>query len=245
MKIVASIEARMGSSRLPGKMTADIGGRPTLVRVIERLRQAQRLDAIVLATSTAAEDERLAALADAEGIPCFRGSEDDVLERVAEAHRMMGSETVVQVCGDCPLLDPDIVDQAVETFRANDCDLVATGAQQSYPQGTEVSVFAFAALSDLAATTRDPAHREHVTLGFHEQPEHYRVVHLMAPMVLQAPDLRLQLDYPEDLELIRRVYGALEPALGPRFRTADILNLIRENPDLAAINSHCEERAVR
>ncbi|MCG8509228.1 MAG: glycosyltransferase family protein [Rhodospirillales bacterium] len=245
MRTVASIEARMGSSRLRGKMTADIVGRPVLVRVIERLRQTQSLDAIVLATSTADDDRELAVLAETEGIVCFRGGEDDVLGRVAEVHGKMGSETVVQICGDCPLLDPDIVDQAVEVFSANACDLVAAGAKQSFPQGTEVNVLAFDALSDLAATTQDPAHREHVTLGFHEQPDRYRVLHLMAPKALQAPELRLQLDYPEDLELIRRIYGALEPKMGPRFRTADILSLIREDPRLARINRHCDERAVR
>ncbi len=235
----------MGSSRLPGKMMADIAGRPTLARVFDRLEQAASLDGIVLATSTAPGDEILAELAEAEGVASFRGSEDDVLGRVVDAHSMMGTETIVQVCGDCPLLDPDIVDQAVELFRANECDIVATGAKQSYPQGTEVSVFSFASLSEIAAATDDPAHREHVTLGFHERPDRYRVLHLVAPKSLQAPELRLQLDYREDLDLIRRIYASLEPKLGSRFRTPDILRLIDANPKLAEINRNCEECAVR
>lgn len=245
IRVIASIEARMGSSRLPGKMIADIAGRPALAWVIERLLQARSLDGIVLATSKAPADEVLVDLARAEGIAVFRGSENDVLGRVTEAHRFMGSEIVVQVCGDCPLLDPDIVDQAVETFLANDCDLASVGAKQSFPQGTEVSVFSFVALAELAATTDDPAHREHVTLGFHEWADRYRTLHLMAPNVLQAPELRLQLDYPEDLVLICRIYTELVPQLGARFRTADILELIKKHPEFTRINDECRERAVR
>ena len=158
---------------------------------------------------------------------------------------MMKSNIVVEICGDCPLIDPEIIDQAVETYKANKADMVAVGAMQSFPQGTEVQVFSRDALANANSKTIDPAHREHVTLYFHENPEKFDILHLMAPISLQAPELRLQLDYPQDLELINQIYRHLEPSLYQTFRTADILSLIEQFPDLADINSDCEERAVR
>lgn len=242
MRVVASIEARMGSSRLPRKMVADIAGRPTLARVIDRLKETQTVDEIVLATTASPEDETLVRIADAEGITASKGSEDDVLGRVVNAHRMMNSEVVVQVCGDCPLLDPDIVDQAVELYRANECDLIAAGVKRSFPQGTEAQVCSLKALVAIAATTSDSACREHVTLYFHKHSQRYRIIHLMAPAALQRPEQRLQLDYAEDLELIRTVYAALEPKFGHKFRTADILAFLDCHPEVAHLNSHCVER---
>lgn len=235
----------MGSSRLPGKMTADIAGKPALIRVIERLNQAKSLDGIVLATSINSADDVLADIAAGQGISVFRGSEEDVLKRVCEAHAMMESDIVVEICGDCPLIDPEIIDQAVETYKANKTDMVAVGAKQSFPQGTEVQVFSADTLAEANSKTNDPAHREHVTLYFHENEEKFDILHLMAPKSLQAPELRLQLDYPQDLELISQIYCRLEPSLHQTFRTADILSLIKQFPDLADINSDCEERAVR
>ncbi|MGE0612999.1 MAG: NTP transferase domain-containing protein [Hyphomicrobiales bacterium] len=245
MKAVASIEARMGSSRLPGKMMVDIAVKPALARVVERARACRNVEAIVLATTTAPEDDELAALARKIGIAVHRGSEEDVLKRVLDAQAAQESDLVIQICGDCPLLDPDIVDQAVSMFLGNDCDVIAMGVQPSYPQGTEVQVFRLSALRYIDAHTTDPAHREHVSLYFHEHPDQFRPIHLMAPAALARPEQRLQLDYPEDLEVIRRIYGALEPQLGGAFRTADILAYLDSHPDVARLNAHCEERPAR
>ena len=158
---------------------------------------------------------------------------------------MMSSDIVVEICGDCPLLEPAIVDLAIDTFLANDCDIVASGVKPSYPQGTEVQVFRRTALEDVERRIDDPAVREHVSLHFHENPETYRIIHLVAPKPLQAPELRLQLDYPEDLILIREIFGKLEPLHGPCFGVAEVLALLREDPTLGKINSHCEEKSVR
>ena len=227
-----------GSSRLPGKMAADIAGRPALARVIERLRQARRLDAIVLANTAAAQDDEFAAIADAEGVPTFRGSEDDVMGRVVEAHRMMGTELIVEMCGDCPLLDPEFVDAGIEAFFANDCDVVTSSVKKSYPKGTEVHVSWAAALAEAASRTAEPTHREHVSLYFYDHPEAYRIHHLAPPPELTAPGVRLVLDYAEDLELIRRLYDRLlaSPA-GPGFRTADVLAVLRGTPEQQQINA--------
>ena len=207
----------MGSSRLPGKVLADIHGRPALARLHARLRQSERLDGIVLATTENPADDALAEWADSAGLACFRGSEDDVLRRVVEAHRLMNSDVVVEVCGDTPLIDPGVIDMAIDTFSANECDVVSTTWAPSFPQGIDAQVFPLRALEDVEARVTDPAVREHVSLHFYENPARYRVIHLMAPPRWRAPELRCQLDYPEDLRFINEVYARLAPRFGDRF----------------------------
>lgn len=245
MRVVASIEARMGSSRLPGKVLADIGGHTALDRLVARLRACTLLDDIVVATSVGSADDVIADWARRAGVMLHRGSEEDVLRRVSDAHTMMRSDIVVEITGDCPLLDPAIVDFAIKTFFDNDCDVVTTAHRPSFPQGTDVQVFRADAMKNVADTISDPAVREHVSLHFYEAPEQYRVIYLSAPARYQAPDLRLQLDYPEDLELIRCIYAELEPRFGPLFDTLDILALLKDRPDLQIINAHCQEKAAR
>ncbi|MCL9683568.1 cytidylyltransferase domain-containing protein [Legionella maioricensis] len=244
-KVVASIEARMGSSRLPGKVLTDIGGVPALTRLIRRLRQCKALDDVVLATTTSSKDDELVAWAQTNNVPVFRGSEEDVLARVVGAHQMMGSDVVVEVTGDCPLLDSTVIDLGIETYFANDCDVVTNARVASYPQGADVQVFQLKALSDVATTVWDAAVREHVSLYFYENPDKYKIIHLIAPQMWKAENLRLQLDYPEDLKFIRAVYSRLEPQYGDSFGIHEILNLLKQDPALREINAHCVEKAVR
>jgi len=244
-RVVASVEARMGSSRLPGKMLADVAGRPALLVLIERLRRATTLDGLVVATTELADDDRLARMVEGAGVPCFRGSEDDVLRRVVGAHRMMGTDIVLEVTGDCTLIDPEVIDLGVETFLANDVDVVANVVKPSFPMGVDVQVFRFAALAEVEASVRDPAVREHVSLFFYENPDRYRILHLIAAKRFRAPQLRLQLDYVEDLALIREIYRRLQPRFGDTFGTPEILDLLAAEPALADINRHCVEKPTR
>lgn len=244
MRVVASIEARMGSSRLPGKVLMDIGGKPAIERLVHRLRGCAELDDIVVATTTSPKDDAIVAWAEAMGVAVHRGSEDDVLQRVVDAHAKMDSELVVEITGDCPMIDPGVVDLAVATWRNNDCDVVSNAHKPGFPQGTDVQVFRADALAHVAATIHDPAVREHVSLHFYEAPE-YRIIYLMAPPRYTMPEVRMQLDYPEDLELIRAVYAELEPRFGARFDAVAVVELLKERPDLVAINAHCEEKSAR
>lgn len=244
-RVVASIEARMGSSRLPGKVLMEINGRPSLSRLVERLRACKKVDDIVVATSTDPRDDAIAAWAGTENVAVFRGSEDDVLQRVVDAQTFMKSDVVVEVTGDCPLLCADVIDMGVATFFANDADVVTNARVPSYPMGADVQVFRTDALAWVAANIRDPAVREHVSLYFYEQPEKYRVMHLMAPPQWEAPRVRLQLDYEEDLRFIREVYRRLEPIHGGVFGLDRIMELLRAHPELPTINIDCEEKAVR
>ena len=245
LRVVGSVEARMGSSRLSGKMMLDLVGQPVILRVLERLDQAESLDGIVLATTKNPEDDVMAETVANAGFAVFRGSEKNVRERVVEAQRFMKSDITVEICGDCPLLDPHVVDLAVDTFFANDCDVVSCGSSQSYPQGTEVQVFTTDALAAIKEKTDDPATEEHVALYFHENPGLYRTIHLIAPRTLQAPNIRLQLDYEEDLQLIREVYRILLPRYGEFFGIKEVLDLLDERKELAEINGQCQERAPR
>ncbi|HEY7608072.1 MAG TPA: glycosyltransferase family protein [Alphaproteobacteria bacterium] len=245
MRVVASIEARFNSSRLPGKVLADVAGAPALTRLLRRLRRARSLDAIVLATTTSPADDVLVDWARGEGVAWHRGSEEDVLARVVGAHRQLGTELVVEICGDCPLIDPEIIDMAVATFRLNDADVVSNTYRLGFPQGADAQVFRLAALEDVARTVEDPAVREHVSLYFYEHPERYRIIHLAPPPRWHRPEQRLQLDYPEDLAFIRAVYERLQPERGDAFGLDEILGLLAREPALAAINANCREKPVR
>jgi spore coat polysaccharide biosynthesis protein SpsF len=243
--VVASVEARMGSSRLPGKVLADVNGVAALTRLFRRLEQCRELSGVVLATTTNPADDVLADWAESTGVAVYRGSEEDVLRRVVDAQRTLSADVVVEVTGDCVLLDPEVIDLGIRTYMANDADVVANVRVPSYPQGADVQVFSFALLEEVERTVNDPAVREHVSLFFYEHPERYRLMHLVAPMKWHRPALRLQLDYPEDLQFIRAVYERLEPEYGDHFGLDQIMKLLEEQPELARINAHCEEKPVR
>lgn len=244
-RVVASVEARMGSSRLPGKVLADIGGRPALGRLFDRLRRARLVDATVLATTDRASDDPLARWAEGEGLEVFRGSEDDVLERVVGAHVHMGSDIIVEVTGDCPLIDPEVIDLGVDTFLSNECDVVANVVRPCFPQGVDVQVFRRRTLERVAETVFDPAVREHVSLHFYENPKDFGILHLRAPRRYHGPNYRFQLDHPEDLEFQRAVWAALEPVHGVAFGTPEVLALLAARPDIARLNAACEEKPAR
>lgn len=245
MRVVASIEARIGSSRLPGKVLMDICGRPSLGRLVDRLRACSTVDDIVLATTVSSRDDVLESWGKSEGLAVFRGSEDDVLERVVGAHQFMNSDVVVEVTGDCPLLDPEIIDLGVETFFANECDVVTNARVPSFPQGADVQVFSLGHLKDVESRIFDPAVREHVSLYFYENPTLYRVIHLIAERSQKNPHLRLQLDYQEDLNLIREIYSRLMPHYGALFGVREILKLLEREKELQLINAHCKEKVLR
>jgi spore coat polysaccharide biosynthesis protein SpsF len=235
----------MRSSRLPGKVLADVGGMPLLSLLVRRLRLARRVEGVVLATSDSPADDALAAWAAREGVAIYRGSEDDVLSRVVGAQKSMGGEIVVEVCGDTPLVDPGVVDRAVDAYLAGAGDVVTNTVRPSYPQGCEAQVFSLADLAEVDRDVRDPAVREHVSLHFYETPSRYRIAHLEAPEDERLPEQRLQVDYPEDLELVRTVHARLSPKYGIGYPLSAIVDLLRRDRALAALNRHCVERSAR
>ena len=224
--VIASIEARMGASRLPGKVLADLAGKPALTRMLHRVRMAQTLDDIVVATTDQPPDDPITEWAACEGVDVFRGSEDDVLDRVLHAHEAMRSDVIVELCGDCPLIDPAIIDSAVRRFLVGDCDIVTTTEPQSYPQGLDVEVFALSTLRQIAFEDPDAQAREHVSIDFYRNPERWRLVGLRAPVTQHRPDVRLLLDHPTDLAFLTRLCADLDARCGEAFTTDDILALL-------------------
>ena len=235
----------MGSSRLPGKVLSDICGQPALTRLVRRLRRSRKLDDVVLATTMEPADNELVAWAEAENVECFRGDTHDVLARVVGAQRSMDADIVVEVCGDTPLLDVEVIDWAIDSFLANDCDVVSNVGKQTFPQGIDAQVFRLNDLEQIERTVSDAAVREHVSLYFYEHPDLYRIYHLLAPPNWTRPELRLQLDYADDLRLINEIYRQLLPDYGDGFGVAEIISLFDRQPQLAEINQHCEERSTR
>jgi spore coat polysaccharide biosynthesis protein SpsF len=244
-RVVASIEARMGSSRLPGKVLMDVCGKPALSRLVGRLRHCRRLDDIVLATTVSPSDDVLEKWAGTEGLSYYRGSEDDVLLRVVEAHRKMRTDIIVEITGDCTLTDPEIVDLGITMFLENECDVLTNVRKLSFPMGEDVQVYRLKDLEEVERTSIDPAVREHVSLFFYEHPEVYRIIHMFAPERWFGPTWRFQLDYLEDHTFINKVYEMLEPVHGETFGLEEIMSLLRQHPELVDINSRCVEKSAR
>ena len=223
----------------------DVAGKPALTRLVNRLQRSKLLDGIVLATTISKKDDALEAWAKAERVDCHRGSEEDVLDRVVSAQRQMNSEIVVEVTGDCTLIDSAVIDLGIHTFLENDCDVVTNARKPFFPMGMDIQVYPLKKLAEVASTIRDPAVREHVSLYFYEHPELYRIIHVFAPQSWYGPDYRFMLDYPEDLKFINEVYRYLEPEFGEGFGIAEIVALLRAKPEVFEINRHCQDKPLR
>jgi spore coat polysaccharide biosynthesis protein SpsF len=227
----------MGSSRLPGKTMADLVGRPSLAHIVDRLTRVPALDGIVVATTERGEDDVIRACAAAAGVPCFSGSADDVLDRTLRAARSVGARTIVQITGDCPLIDPAVVDRVIARYREERPDYAANviGERLTFPAGLSVEVFATDLLAEVAALTDDPRDREHVSIHIYEHPERYRLLEVEATGAERRPDLWLTLDTEDDLRGIRAIYEALFPS-NPQFGYREILDLCARRPEIAALN---------
>ncbi len=244
MRIVCFIEARMRSTRLPGKVLLPILGKPMLALMIERLRRARTIDDIVIATVDDPADDPIAELADSLGVGCFRGSEEDVLARVLGAARAYDADIIVETTGDCPLHDPAIVDQVVSAWRLGGSRFTTNIMPYSTPRGTDVRVFSADDLDEVNRNSDDPADHEHVSLYFMERAEQHGLRNVAFNLGADAADYRLTVDTPEDYELVRRIYEALYPQ-DAEFSIHRCLELLRARPDLVAINRKIEQKPVR
>ena len=224
----------MSSSRLPGKVLADLAGAPMVLRQIERLKRAARLDRIVVATSDQASDDGLVDTLARAGVDIHRGSLDDVLARFIGAIDAFGpAETIVRLTADCPLADPGVIDATIERFLATGADYVSnTGERRTFPKGLDVEVFRSAALREAAAETSEPYDREHVTPFLYRRPERYALAFHAQDAV--EGEVRWTVDRPDDLDFVRAVYDALYAA-NPAFSSDDVRALVRSRPDLLTL----------
>lgn len=241
MKIIATIEARMTSSRLPGKVLLPAAGKPMLHHLVNRLGAVPSLDGIVLATTSNTIDDILEDFACKEGIGCFRGSEDDVMGRVIGAGESAKADIIVEITGDCPIIDPQIVEQTIRMFKAHEADYVSNAHIRSYPDGMDTQVFRLETLCRSAQMTSDALDHEHVTLHIRNHPEIFLHVHLVAPSELSWPELGLTLDEPADYTLLKKIiehFGAENPL----FSCLDVIRLLRANPEWVAINQTVQRK---
>lgn len=235
--ILGILQARCSSSRLPGKVLKPILGEPMLARQIERLRRVRKIDRLIVATSSDARDAGLAELCADADIACFRGSLDDVLDRFYQAAVHYQAYHVVRLTGDCPLCDPELIDQLIDLFLDGRHDYASTALVPTYPDGLDAEIMTMDALGQAWREARSPSDREHVTPFIHTRPERFKLASLIAETDLS--DLRWTVDEPEDFEMVSRVYEALYPG-NPEFSTADILGFLEDNPEIAALNAKFE-----
>jgi spore coat polysaccharide biosynthesis protein SpsF len=242
-KYVATIEARMSSSRLPGKVLLPAAGKPMLQHLFERLKQVDSLSDIVLATTVNQPDDVLEDFAREMGMSCFRGSEDDVLSRVIGAAEQAGADVIVEISGDCPLIDPELISQCIEIHKNNKADFVSNATIPSYPGGMDVSIFSLDVLKKSEAMAKNPLHREHVCLNIVEHQEIFSCLNVIAPPKLHWPELHVVLDEHDDYKLICHLFEHLGQQY-PCFDCYQIIDYIKSNPEIRKINAKVNRKGA-
>jgi spore coat polysaccharide biosynthesis protein SpsF len=265
-RTIAIIQARMGSSRLPGKVLLDIGGEPMLVRVVERVRRAATLSGVMVATTDDPSDDPVVGLCLERGYTCSRGSTQDVLDRYYHASHSQNADVIVRITADCPVIDPVLIDRTVESFRGKpepqdetlsrrSTSLILSAAEgaydfaanrlpppfhRTYPIGLDVEVCSAFALDYAWEHAKEKHDREHVMPYLYEEAGRFNV--LLVNHVTDLGSLRWTVDTPEDLELLRRIYTHFDNH--DDFSWLDVLDLWRKNPELADINENIKHKSV-
>jgi len=238
-RISLFIQARIGSSRLRGKVLELVGEKPILQHLIERAQLVTRANHRALLIPLQQENDLLATYASSmAAIDLFRGSEEDVLSRFYHAAAYFHSDIIVRITADCPLIDPKIIDAAIDLFLGTkDCSYIST---KKFPRGLDVEVFSFQALKEAFETATDQAEREHVTLHLYRNPERFSLAYLICPYDLS--DLRITVDERDDLLAVRALYDALRKH--PHFGLKEIYALFLQKPDLFLLNAHVKQKPV-
>lgn len=240
MKTLVVIQARTGSSRLPGKILMPLAGAPLLARMVERVRAAKTPFEIVIATTTDAADDAVQSLASTIGAPCFRGHPTDLLDRHVQAARVANADVVVKIPSDCPLIDPAVIDRVLGVWNAKrgEVDFVSNLHPATYPDGNDVEVMSMAALEVAWHEAKKPHEREHTTPFLWDQPERFRLANVEWET---GRDLsmshRFTIDYIEDYRFIAAVYDALYTKERPIFGLGDIVSLLDARPDIQRLNA--------
>ena len=240
---VIVIQARMTSTRLPGKVLLELAGAPLIVRMVERVRRIRTPAHIVVAATTQPEDDPLVSVCQGAGIEVFRGHPTDLLDRHYQAAREFDADVVAKIPSDCPLIDPDVIDGVLRLFAQSGGDFVSNLHPPSFPDGNDTEVMTFETLETAWREATRPMEREHTTSFIWERPHRFRIANLVWDSVdshgrprNDSMSHRWTIDYPEDYAFIRRVYDALYPAK-PAFTLGDILGLLEADPAIHRINA--------
>jgi len=244
MKTVAIIQARMSSSRLPGKVLKEAGGRPLLERMVERVRRSTLVDETLVATTTDPSDEAIAELCTAYNISYFRGNLMDVLDRYYQAALLHHADVVVRLTGDCPFIDPVLVDDTIAALQHEQADFACNRLPppftRTYPIGLDVEACTFSALENAWKNASEKHEREHVMPYLYEVPGRFKVVKL--DFAQNFGLLRWTVDTPQDLEFVRAVYVALRDRND--FGWQEVLALIQSHPEIAEINANVQHKTM-
>jgi spore coat polysaccharide biosynthesis protein SpsF len=241
MSIHLIIQARMNSSRLPGKVLKTVLGKTLLEYQIERLNRVNKADKIIIATTVNPIDDAIIDLCDRLNISTYRGSESDVLSRYAIAAQRFDSQTIVRITSDCPLIDPGLIDRAIEFYQSHHFDYVSTD-ESLYPRGMDVEIFSSEMLKTAHLNAQKPNEREHVTPYFYQNPDRFSIGTYSEN--LQATHHRLTVDTPEDFQLIQLLLESLYPK-NSKFNLNDILQCLTEHPEWSQINHHIQQKSLQ
>ncbi len=246
MKIAAIIEARMGSTRLPKKSLKEISGKPMLQLMIERVKKTRNIQEIIIATSVNSINDGIEKLTKKLDVTCFRGSEDDVLGRVLKAAKSSKVDIILELWGDCPLIDPVILENLVDYFIKNKFDCVGTvlpNFEKTYPLGISALIFRTRTLEEVNEICHEPVYRENVSNYIYENPQKYKIASLPCPDELKFPNLRLVVDEPSDFKLIKTIFENLYQSK-KNFSTADVIEFLNSNPRIRDMNKHVRQRTL-
>lgn len=231
------MQARTGSTRLPSKVLKPILGRPMISYMLERVKRAKSLEAIIVATSDNREDDMLEEIARASGAGCFRGSESDVLDRYYHAGRSAGlapEDVIILLLGDCPLQDPDVIDEGVKHFLQENDPLALAGTVLNYPEGLDFNIFTFGVLEEAWKNAKLPSEREHVARYFINHPERFRAV-TWTTGTRDDSKMHWSVDTAADFEFVSKIFEELYPR-NPTFSKDDVLALLDKRAELLNIN---------
>lgn len=240
MKTVAIIQARMGSTRLPGKVLKDLAGETVLSRVVTRLRLSRLIDQLLVATTNDSVDDPIIEECCKISVPISRGDQDDVLDRYYRAARSVKSEIIVRITSDCPLIDPEITDKTIAAYLQSTPDYASNGLQRTYPRGLDTEVMSFDALERAWREAQQKYEREHVTPYIYEHPTKFRILSVTGDTDYSS--YRWTLDTPEDLNFVRAVYERLQERAA--FSWRDVLVLLGREPELVALNRSVQQKLL-
>ena len=240
MRIVAIIQARMGSTRLPGKVLQDINGQTMLSHVVQRVRLAKLLDQVIVATTVEAADDPIVVACKNLEVEVFRGSENDVLDRYFQASQAYDAGTIVRITSDCPLIDPTLIDKVIHAYLQEAADYAGNALTRTYPRGLDTEVIAQPALTRTWQEATEPYQRAHVTPYIYQNPQLFHLASVKS--VTDYSNHRWTVDTFEDLQLVRAIYSRM--AAKPLFSWQEVLNLLNQEPELQTLKQHIKQKSL-
>ena len=242
MTVNAIIQARCGSTRFPNKIFADIDGKPLLWHVVNRLKYSKMIDDIIIATTVYPIDDTIENWCNSESVKCFRGSENDVLNRYYCTSVAFPSDVIVRVTADDPFKDPEVIDKVIRKLIDEKLDLVTNNFPPSFPEGLDCEAFTFKVLEFMEKTTQDSFEREHVTQYVYHNPNLFNIGNVVSEVQLSS--YRWTIDNKEDYEMVKAVYANREKGSKGILLMNEILDILSKNPDISKINSHVNRSAM-